>query len=430
MDAGRKRLYWGKNYLPDPVALLFTDADLTVLASPTRNDDTDDSYTPEVFLYRSDVGSVRARLELQGFTSAAAFDIALSYLEGLRADSEEYAAYPQAASTYDSERNLLVALITWAQSSGRRTWPPTDTDRHLESVWEDLIECYDDPRFAIALLLHGTRANTSVRVDLSGCLTGGWLEPDERPHVMAASRLSSRTGSSGPIMVLTEGSTDAQFLSRALRLAAPAVAHQFTFLDFASTSSPGGVDQVERLTRSLAAAGIVNRVVAILDNDAVGNESKRRLDRLGLPSHFAVRVLPDVALARRYPTIGPNGAHEADVNGRAVTIEMSFGADPLIAGGNGQLPPVRWGGPVGKQQAYQGAIYYKAQVQSAIRTALDSVNSIADLVPGIAAACIALSRMLVEAASPALPLMASEYSPLLVERERAMSHRPQVHEHE
>ncbi|MEB0004957.1 HEPN/Toprim-associated domain-containing protein [Cryobacterium sp. RTC2.1] len=416
MNAGRRQLYWGKNYIPDAVALLFTDADLTVAVSPTRDDETGETFTPEVFRYRGDVLTIRARLELQGFTPSSAFDIALSYINAVRSDPEESifsTYYSEQESSYLSTREMLIAVIEWAYSQSRETPPSTAVERHLETVWRDLVEGYDDPRFAIALLLHGARANTSIAVDLSGYLMGGWLEPDERPHITAHRRLTSRISSSGAVIVVTEGSTDAQLLSRALQLAETAVAHQFTFMDFSATSGPGGVDQVERLTRSLAAAGVVNRVVAILDNDTAGNEAKRRLDRLGLPPHFAVRVLPDIALARNYPTVGPEGPSHASVNGRAVTIEMSFGREVLLAGGNGRLPPVRWGGTVGNTQTYQGGIDYKTQVQRAIKATLDSATVITDLPPETARSCRALAQMILGAAMTSRPMMASEYSPLL-----------------
>lgn len=418
MDAGRRQLYWGKNYVPDAVALLFTDTDLTVSLSATHDDETTESSSKGVFLYRSDVRTIRARLEMQGFTPGRTFDIALAYLDAVRNDPDEPHFYTEQESLYHRTSELLVAVIDWAH--GRKPPAKTSVEHHLESVWNDLVECYDDPRFRIALLLHGARANTSIMLDLSGCLMGGYLEPDERPHITARQRLTSRIGSSGSVIVLTEGKSDARLLSRALQLAAPAVAHQFTFMDFDGTSAQGGVDQVERLTRSLAAAGVVNRVVAILDNDTAGNEAKHRLDRLGLPPHFAVRVLPDVALAHSYPTIGPEGTSQANVNGRAVTIEMSFGVDALLAGGNGKLPPVHWGGKVGNTQKYQGRIEYKTQVQSAIQATLDSATVISDLSAETASACAALSQMLLEAAMTSRPLMASEYSPLLLERARAM----------
>lgn len=420
MEAGRRQLFWGKNHIPDAVALLFTDADLTVRVSSTRGDEAEEIFVPEVFVYRSDVCNIKARLELQGFTPISAFDIALRYLETVRSDPEERSYYTEQESTYQSTTELLRTLIDWAQSQGREPTARTAVERHLETVWGDLVECYDDPRFIIALLLHGTRANTSITVDLSGCLMGGWLEPDERPHIAAHRRMTSRIGSSGSVIVVTEGSADAHLLSRALQLAARAVAHQFKFMDFNSTSAQGGVDQVERLTKSLAAAGVANRVVAILDNDTAGNQGKSRLDQLGLPPHFAVRVLPDVALARNYPTVGPEGPSHANVNGRAVTIEMSFGTDVLLAGGNGQLPPVRWGGTMGNTQMYQGGIDYKSQIQSAIRATLDSAAVITDLPAATASACKALSQMLLEAATTSRPLITSEYSPLLLERARAM----------
>lgn len=70
---------------------------------------------------------------------------------------------------------------------------------------------------------------------------------------------------------------------------------------------------------------------------------------------------------------------------------------------------------------YQGGIEYKAQVQRAIRSTLDSASVITDLPAETANACRTLSQMLIEAAMTSRPLMASEYSPLLLERSRAVN---------
>ena len=142
------------------------------------------------------------------------------------------------------------------------------------------------------------------------------------------------------------------------------------------------------------------------------------LRRSSLPSHFSVRVLPDVKYAKNYPAIGPDGVSVADVNGRAVTIEMMFGEAVLRHAGKGNLPPVRWGGPVGSSGVYQGAIEFKRQAQDAVSVALDLGDSLDKLDPGVAEGCRSLTSLLIDAASNISPMMTSEFSPLLLERVR------------
>ena len=422
MTAGSRALSLGKNFVPDEIALLFTNEELTVRHDPRTDEEADEvtTFEPDVFLYVSDVDRIRARLELQGFDPAWVFQQALNYLHTELDDSDPLVSHSRLAEAmHDDVEAILRAVITRAWRRHRLPLPQDSCGGDLDDLWEDLTECFDDPRFTVALLLWRARRNTTVRLDLSGCLMGGWLEPDERPHLTARQRLASRVGSGGSVIVVTEGSTDARLLSNVLRLAAPAVAHQFAFLDFESTAASGGTDQVVRTTRSLAAAGVVNRVVAVLDNDAAGRQAAAILRGSGLPSHFAVCVLPDVEVATTYPTIGPDGMSSANVNGRAAAIEMMFGSAALRAAGNGKLPPVRWAGPLGKPPVYQGAIDSKRAVQEHVDTELRRARAIGDLEQGIAQGCRDLARTLVQAARTIRPMLASEYSPLLAERVRA-----------
>ena len=420
---GDARSTRGRTISRNAVALLFTGSELTVAYNADNEeaeveDDDERAFIPDVFAYNSTVRALRARLRLQGFDPDEVHEVALTYLTDVRADPEHVTRSTENENRYPTTQSLIDAVTRWARE---RYWTHVAQDpvtKYLDEVWRDLLESFDDPRFAISLLMRGARSNTAVRLDLSDCLMGGWLEADERPHLTARARLASRTGSSGSAIVVTEGSTDAAYLSRALHIGAPAVVHQCAFLDFDTTSAAGGVDQVVKLTRALAAAGVVNRVIAVLDNDAVGNQAAEMLRRSSLPSHFAIVVLPDVKYANHYPTIGPNGVSHGDVNGRAVTIEMCFGEAVLRAGGNGGLPPVRWGAPVGASKVYQGTIDFKRDIQEKLRTALSVDEPIDALEPGVADGCRVLSHLLLSAASNIRPMMTSEFSPLLAERVR------------
>lgn len=244
LTAGRRTLSAGKNYLRDSIALLFTDSELTVKIDPSTSDaedDADRNQVADVFQYTSTVRRVRSRLAMQGFGQARTYEAALGYLRDVLSDPEEaYRFSEKESSRYDTPVDLLDTVVDWA---AKHYWSSVANDaasKYLDEVWRDLIECFDDPRFAISLLIRGARANTAVKLDLSDCVMGGWLEPDERPHLTASARLSSRVSSSGPVIVITEGRTDALFMRRALGLADPGVAHQFTFLDFESTAAPGG----------------------------------------------------------------------------------------------------------------------------------------------------------------------------------------------
>ena len=55
----------------------------------------------------------------------------------------------------------------------------------------------------------------------------------------------------------------------------------------------------------------------------------RALKGVKLPDHYSVLHYPDIEIARSYPTLGPTGLSEMNVNGLAGSIEMYLGADVL-----------------------------------------------------------------------------------------------------
>ncbi len=93
-----------------------------------------------------------------------------------------------------------------------------------------------------------------------------------------------------------------------------------------------------KFLRAFAAARINTLILAVFDNDAVGLEALKTARGLALPENIRVAALPDIELARSYPTIGPQGMHEMDINGCAVSIELFLGRHN-ISGQDGSLIP-------------------------------------------------------------------------------------------
>jgi hypothetical protein len=100
-------------------------------------------------------------------------------------------------------------------------------------------------------------------------------------------------------MVLTEGSTDAVALEAAVGLLAPHLIDYLTFLDFHGANAAGGTGALVATVRGFAAAGVLNRAVALFDNDTAGRAAIRALERTRLPESIRVATLPDLALGRR-----------------------------------------------------------------------------------------------------------------------------------
>jgi hypothetical protein len=116
--------------------------------------------------------------------------------------------------------------------------------------------------------------------------------------------------------------------------------------------------------------GIVNRVVAVFDNDTAGQSAVQSLRSIGLRRNIQAIALPDVDWLRKYPTIGPAGPVNMDVNGMAASIELYLGADVLKAKGD-SLTPIQWTGYDQKARQYQGEVLYKDQIHDRFSDKLD-----------------------------------------------------------
>jgi len=213
-----------------------------------------------------------------------------------------------------------------------------------------------------------------VELNLTDLNDGGWLDGSEADSLASSALASLRSTASAhtPIVVLTEGRTDSEFLGAALRLLYPDLQDLIKFLDYEARPE-GGAGALVKSVKAFAAAGIANRVVALFDNDAAARDALRGLDIGGLPDNIVVRRYPDTELASRYPTLGPPNAsaphghiEDADVNGLAGSIELYLGTD-VLTHADGALAPVQWRSFIQGVRAYQGEVTGKEHVHERFR---------------------------------------------------------------
>jgi hypothetical protein len=170
-------------------------------------------------------------------------------------------------------------------------------------------------------------------------------------------------------IVLTEGKTDAWILEEALSFLYPHLKDYFSFLDFENSGFGGGVGNLVNVVKAFAGSGIVNNVIALFDNDTAAIAVIRSLKNIEIPANIAVCTLPEYALLRNYPTIGPSGCVNWDVNGIAASIELYLGEDVLRIDGK-KLVPIQWTGYEKSLNQYQGEVLEKAQLQTRFRKKL------------------------------------------------------------
>lgn len=368
LHRGEMRIQFGRNEEPLALLTLFTEADkyanegwleaLSRLDGRSETEGTDqqaadaelletaDSAT--MFGYRASVTAVRSRLALMGFTADACRRELISGIAELHG-SDDPSDKPVKIAPDEVLDRGLAALES---NEPYRVLP--ELDRRCVDIVDLLLETGLDRRTLLALQLKSAPGNDVVRLDLHDLYVSDYFRDVENITQLAAEALAVSVSSGGPIIVVTEGVTDARYLARALELVAPEVAHMFRFLN-EDAKAERNSGQVMRTLRSFAAAGVTNRIVGVLDNDAAGREAARVLDAAPRPTTNRYLLLPDVPYGESYPTSGPSGDTELNINGRAISIEFQFGIDQLRVTG-GELAKVEWKGLQPSINVYQGSL--------------------------------------------------------------------------
>lgn len=155
-------------------------------------------------------------------------------------------------------------------------------------------------------------------------------------------------------MLVTEGTSDAFILARALTVTNPDVADFFEFIDMSTGNPFPGVGNIVNFCRGLKRIRYTGHMLVILDNDAAGRAALADIQALNMPPGFVATCLPDLTELRAFKTLGPAGENVEDVNGRASAIECF-----LDFRGVEREPIVRWTMYMSKQSTYQGELVNK-----------------------------------------------------------------------
>ena len=198
--------------------------------------------------------------------------------------------------------------------------------------------------------------------------SNGYYTIDDDVCQIALESFIGDYATSSKIIVLTEGSTDTEILKKSLRLLYPHLYDYYTFMDF-GVKPPGGVGHLINAVKSFAGAGIENRVIALFDNDTAAYSAVGNLSKLKLSNNIKNTHYPDIELAESYPTNGPNGISNQNINKLACSIELYLGRDVLE--NNGELIPIQWKGHDEKTGKYQGKILNKTDIQKQFRKKID-----------------------------------------------------------
>lgn len=346
-------------------------------------DEADETETATAYLCGTE--KIIARLEVMGFTLNR---VRRDFEAGRRAELSMYQewAEDEPDPPWFADKLSLIESLSFDEylaslqlvlSEGLRPEPFDDNQKPgLSPIVRYILEENDeyifgffgsDIRCLIRAACEVAPKQSEVIQDITDLVEAGYYEPDEPVCQHSIDLLTLGHLENSNRIVLTEGSTDTYVLRASLKLRFPHLSEYYSFLDFDSSRVPGGAGYLASLVKGFAAAGIGNQIIAIFDNDAAARDAMRSLPTL--PPNIAVLKYPEVEFLTNYPTIGPSGSTNLDVNGLAASIELYFGKD-VLESSDGFLAPVQWKGYIQSLDCYQGEVLGKKDLQAAFQRKL------------------------------------------------------------
>lgn len=198
--------------------------------------------------------------------------------------------------------------------------------------------------------LNPNNLNAEVKWEFGPLVGAGWASRED--FEPGARRMQK-------ILIATEGASDARIIKRALKILRPDVADFFNFVDVDERHHFWGTGNLVKFAEGLLRIDLQNKVLFLFDNDAEGVDAYQKLNALKLPGNMRSMLLPDLDDFRSFPTRGPEGVSNSDINGRAAAIECYLDLN-VPAYGPAQ---VLWSNYKRDIDAWHGALEFKESYQ-------------------------------------------------------------------
>lgn len=357
-----------KSSVPDEFIYLFQESDRRLVPRVREDDESDED--PEFDIqYSVTRAVVLRRLDLAGYTEDEARN---SFEEWRKSELETWIEYAKdgdwaadsakALETFtysDWQKRMKDVLLTRYDFTRDRETFTDEIDRQMRNNDEGWLFFGSDHLMVLRAMLDTLSDVREVTLDISDLVHGGYIDGDDRICEQRRTPDAGERSILEPTVIIAEGSTDILVLRRSLERLYPELADYIAFFDYDGSNADGGTSFVVKFLRAFIAARVSTSILAIFDNDAVGVEAFNAANALRLPDNIKVTLLPKIALASSYPAIGPQGNHDADVNGRAASIELFLGRHNLTI--DGALIPVVWTNFIGRIDRYQGLLRDKSK---------------------------------------------------------------------
>lgn len=382
LKLGNVEIGWSQNGYDPYLLSLFQESDKKITPSTIKEYYRSEDLSEEeqegsvtIVQYRSTVRAIRDRLELMGYTQKVAekgFNIGLEiaikdYKEcSINHDTDLFNSTIEVLQNLDLKkwcqaiRDINENNLNQTHISDKKITLSPEVKLILENGWFG-FSGYDYRHF-VRLLIDLYEDQDELIYDFTELAIGGWVDEADELVELLENEVSANYSAERRVIIATEGRTDSILLKRSLQLLYPHISDFYRFLDFEEAKIPGGAGALASMIKAFAGAGIINRVIALFDNDTAADSAIRPLQLVDLPDNIVILNYPSLDLAKNYPTIGPSGLVNMDINSLAGSLELYLGVD-CLTDENGDLTPIQWKGYDTKLQKYQGEILNKDLVQ-------------------------------------------------------------------
>lgn len=226
-----------------------------------------------------------------------------------------------------------------------------------------------DQRTLLRALLEATSPNELITYDITELVESGYY--NEEPNDVYDEVIGNLTYDyeiGDKFLILAEGTSDINILRDSLELLYPHLIGYYSFMDFGVSNAAGSASALVASIKSFVGADIKNKIIALFDNDTAAESAISGLSQTIIPPNIKIKQYPNIEIAKDYPTIGPTGITNMDINGLAGSIEMYLGSDILKQKDN--FMPIQWKGYDSKLKKYQGEIIDKIKVQKDFKNKL------------------------------------------------------------
>ena len=388
-----------KSYVDSKIASLFDERHRQVMLKKVseRNPITwgtieDDGTVEQVFQYRMSGNAMKRRLSILGFSEErvkVTFEERIRHYRECLTDDEYVSGLPfdnQHAIDFLNDYSFskwCSAIRQFVTPEFSRAWFAEESPERDDPILALICSQLDDPsrdfiygfpsfdfRLFIQAVLMACEANDPVLLDFTELVYAGYYEEDVALADSAKHISNSELDATAKIIVLTEGKSDSRLIRRSMELLHPELAPLYSFVDFELPKLDGGVGSLVRVLKGFIGAGVTNKIIALFDNDTAAYDAVRAFDSINLPKNIAILHYPDLPYAMDYPTIGPTGLQNMNINGLAGGLELYFGLD-VLRQPDGTNTPVHWRGYIPRLQRYQGELYDKSRLQDSFESQLE-----------------------------------------------------------